>query len=70
MAKMNREQYPVVLKVEHVAEILDCSKRVAYEIMDRKDFPLVRPSKRLKRVNREAFFKWFDENSNLSKMQA
>lgn len=54
------EDYPLVLTAEHVAEILGISKRHAYEIMERRDFPLIRVG-RLKRVTRDAFFAWLDE---------
>jgi excisionase family DNA binding protein len=56
---MTREEYPLILKAEHVAEILGISKRKAYEVMDYTDFPLVRLG-RSKRVGRDAFFKWIE----------
>lgn len=63
--KTNITDYPILMRVEHVAEILNVSKRVAYEIMDEKGFPLIR-IRRSKRVNREDFFEWLrvlrDEN--------
>ncbi|MET3291827.1 UNVERIFIED_CONTAM: putative DNA-binding transcriptional regulator AlpA [Brevibacillus sp. OAP136] len=54
------EQYPLVLNANHLAEIIGVSKRVAYEIMDKTGFPLIRIG-RCKRVSREAFFKWLNE---------
>jgi excisionase family DNA binding protein len=54
------EDYPLILTAEHIAEIMGISKRVAYELMEYKGFPLIRVG-RLKRVNREAFFKWLEE---------
>ncbi len=48
---MTREDYPLILKAEHVAEILGISKRKAYEVMDYTNFPLVRIG-RSKRVGR------------------
>lgn len=56
------QDYPIMLKAEHVAEILGITQRHAYEIMERKDFPLIRIG-RLKRVNRDAFFKWLEQQS-------
>ncbi len=56
------QDYPLVLQVDHIAEILGVSKRVAYEVMERKGFPLVRVG-RLKRVNRDAFFKWLESQN-------
>ncbi|SMO54433.1 helix-turn-helix domain-containing protein [Melghirimyces algeriensis] len=62
---MTREDYPLILKAEHVAEILGISKRKAYEVMDYTDFPLVRVG-RSKRVGRDAFFKWIERQSEMS----
>ncbi|RKD71405.1 hypothetical protein ATL39_2802 [Sinobaca qinghaiensis] len=55
--------FPLLLKVEHVADIIGCSKRVAYELMELTDFPLLRMG-RLKRVQREAFFSWLESQAN------
>lgn len=55
--------YPLILTAEHIAEIMGVSKRIAYEIMEYKGFPLIRLG-RLKRVNREAFFKWVEKQAN------
>jgi hypothetical protein len=57
--KHNEPGYPIVLTAEHIRDVMKVSKRVAYEIMERKDFPLVRIG-RLKRVNRDAFFDWLN----------
>jgi excisionase family DNA binding protein len=57
---MQKEQYPIVMTAKHVSEILGCSLRIAYEVMEQKDFPLIRVG-RLKRVSRDAFFKWLEE---------
>lgn len=53
------QDYPLILTADHIAEILGVSKRIAYEVMEHKGFPLVRVG-RLKRVNRDAFFKWIE----------
>ncbi|WP_409297704.1 helix-turn-helix domain-containing protein [Peribacillus sp. SCS-26] len=55
--------YPVILTAEHVAEILNISKQVAYEVMERKGFPLIRVG-RFKRVQRESFFSWLLNKAN------
>jgi excisionase family DNA binding protein len=49
-----------MLTVVEVMQILGVSKRVAYEIMEAKDFPLIR-IRRSKRVNREDFFNWLEQ---------
>lgn len=69
MSYPRREDYPLVLKAEHISEILGFSKRVAYEIMEQKDFPLVRMG-RLKRVGREAFFEWFSGRSQIRRSKS
>jgi len=56
---VNRDDLPLVLKADHVAQILGISKRKAYEVMEERGFPLVRIG-RAKRVGREAFFEWLD----------
>jgi excisionase family DNA binding protein len=60
-----REDYPIVLTVNDIMEILGIGKRIAYELMDRTDFPTVRIGK-LKRVNRDAFFEWLDQQGKVS----
>jgi predicted DNA-binding transcriptional regulator AlpA len=69
MEKQNIKQksdYPLVLKAEHIQEILGVGRRVAYEVMDESDFPLVRISKKLKRVNRDDFFQWLESRTKKS----
>jgi excisionase family DNA binding protein len=61
-----KEDYPLVLTVNEIMEILGVGKRVAYELMDMKDFPCVKVGPRLKRVNREAFFAWLEQQSKVS----
>lgn len=60
-----KEDYPMILTVAEVMEILGIGKRVAYELMDRTDFPCVRIGK-LKRVNRDSFFKWIEQQGKVS----
>lgn len=60
---MNREQYPLVLTVKEVSEILGVGKIRAYEIMDTDGFPLVKLG-RSKRVPREKFFEWLDNQAS------
>ncbi|WP_246055177.1 helix-turn-helix domain-containing protein [Pseudalkalibacillus caeni] len=56
-------EYPPVLSAKEVAEIYQCSVWTAYDMMERKDFPLVRVG-RLKRVGRDAFIKWLEKQAN------
>jgi predicted DNA-binding transcriptional regulator AlpA len=57
---MERKDYPILLTAVEISQILGVSKRVAYEIMDTTDFPLIK-IRRSKRVNREDFFNWLDK---------
>lgn len=50
---------PELLTADHIAEYMKVSKRVAYEIMEQKDFPLIR-IRRSKRVNKEDFIRWLN----------
>lgn len=61
--KTSTNEYPLILTADHVAEIMGVSKRIAYEMMEYKGFPLIRLG-RLKRVNREAFFGWLEQRAN------
>lgn len=56
---MEKKDYPLVLTAVEISQILGISKRVAYEIMDETDFPLIRV-RRTKRVNRDDFFQWLE----------
>jgi predicted DNA-binding transcriptional regulator AlpA/DNA-directed RNA polymerase subunit RPC12/RpoP len=61
-----RSDYPELLDVSHVAAVLGISRRVAYEIMETKDFPLIRIRKS-KRVSRNEFFEWLNNKKRLDK---
>ncbi|MGH1048433.1 helix-turn-helix domain-containing protein [Bacillus mycoides] len=52
--------YPIMLNVTHVEEILGIAKRTAYDIMDQKGFPLVKIGRK-KVVPRDAFFNWLEK---------
>lgn len=55
-----REDYPLVLKAKHIAEIMGVSLPTAYEYMRHTDFPLLDLPGAVKRVGREQFFEWLD----------
>jgi excisionase family DNA binding protein len=63
----NKEDYPLVLTVNEIMEILSVGRRVAYELMDREGFPCVRVGPRLKRVHRDAFFEWLNNEQGKPK---
>ncbi|VXC06973.1 putative prophage LambdaBa04, DNA binding protein [Bacillus sp. 349Y] len=56
------EDYPLTMTAKHVAEILNVSPRVAYDLMEGKDFPLIRIG-RHKKVHRDKFFLWMDRKA-------
>lgn len=61
--KTSMNDYPLMLTAEHIAEIMGVSKRIAYELMEYKGFPLIRVG-RLKKTNRDAFFGWLEKQAN------
>lgn len=60
-----KHEYPLVLNVNHIMEILNVSSRVAYEIMKQKGFPVlnITGAKGMKRVPRDMFFEWLYESA-------
>jgi excisionase family DNA binding protein len=58
--KNEEENYPIILTVKEISNILKISKPTAYEIMNQSDFPLLRIG-RCKRVLRDEFFKWLKD---------
>jgi predicted DNA-binding transcriptional regulator AlpA len=54
---MEKDQYPLILKVGDIQEILGIGKAAAYSLMDQKGFPCTKIG-RLKRVPRDQFFEW------------
>lgn len=64
---MEKHQYPIILTANHVSEILGVSKRIVYEIMGAKDFPLLDLGRKgSKRVERDIFFNWLEQKSKIS----
>lgn len=55
------EQYPLMLNVEQVGEILQMGKWTAYSLVHRADFPAVRIGKHKIRINRDELKKWLNE---------
>ncbi|MGH1297216.1 helix-turn-helix domain-containing protein [Bacillus pretiosus] len=59
------KDYPIMLNVTHLEEILGVAKRTAYGIMDQKGFPLVKLGRK-KVVPRDAFFNWLEKGEGVS----
>jgi excisionase family DNA binding protein len=59
----NIQDYPILMKAEHVSELLGVHLRHAYEVMEESDFPLIRIGRK-KRVQREDFFNWLGQHKN------
>lgn len=58
--------YPIVLTAHHISEILGVSKQVVYDLMQSPSFPLIKIN-RFKRVKRDAFFEWLDDQEAKTK---
>lgn len=56
--KKEIEDYPLILKPKHIAEILGVSLPTTYSIMAQAGFPLLPIGGRCKRTMRDDFFKW------------
>lgn len=61
--QMTIEELPLIMQADHIAALLDISRQGAYELMKQKGFPVIKVG-RLKRVNRDAFFKWMENQNN------
>lgn len=59
-----KEDYPIVLSPKHVAEIMGIKSTLLYEIMQRKDFPLIDIGSTAKKIHRDKFFEWLDNRTN------
>lgn len=57
-----KEDYPLILKASHLAEILDITAPTAYKLMKQETFPTIVIG-RCKRVLRDEFFKWLEGQS-------
>ena len=53
------EELPLLLTVEELARTLRISRTMAYELVNRRDFPAVRIG-RVIRVPRDALLRWLD----------
>lgn len=52
-----REDFPMILKAEDIAEVLKVSRPTAYALMKKKGFPLLQLGRSM-RVLRDEFFEW------------
>jgi excisionase family DNA binding protein len=51
------EEYPFILTATDISELMQVGKSKAYDMMEHKDFPLIRDG-RSKRVRKQAFLDW------------
>lgn len=61
---VKKDDFPITLTAQHVAEILGISLIKAYDLMESESFPLIRVG-RHKKVNREAFFNWLTKEQRV-----
>ncbi|SFX82411.1 hypothetical protein SAMN04487866_1326 [Thermoactinomyces sp. DSM 45891] len=59
------EEYDLILRPKDIASIMKFSIQKAYEMMEEAGFPLIRKG-RLKRVQRDSFFQWLDQQEEVS----
>ena len=52
--------YPIMISVAQVAEILQMGKWTAYNLVHREDFPAIRIGKHKIRINKEDLKKWIE----------
>lgn len=57
------DDLPLVLNAEQVAAVLGISRAGAYELMHRKDFPVLAIGKRMV-TPKDSFIKWIRERIN------
>ena len=57
----NWNDYPIMLSVPQVAEVLQLGKWSAYNLAHREDFPAIRIGKHKIRVNKEALKVWIEK---------
>jgi|LSQX01.3.fsa_nt_gb excisionase family DNA binding protein len=55
---------PLTLKVEQVAKILGISRKLAYSLAKRRDFPVVRIGQKRLVVPRDRFLRWLNEKAD------
>jgi excisionase family DNA binding protein len=61
---MSNQASTQLLRGAEVAEMIGCSRAMAYRLMQRGTIPVVRiPGGKTVRVPREAFLKWIEENT-------
>jgi excisionase family DNA binding protein len=58
--RKNIDDYPVILTANDISELMQIGKSKAYDMMERKDFPLIRDG-RSKRVRKQAFLDWIEQ---------
>jgi excisionase family DNA binding protein len=59
---MKKEDFPITMTAKDVSAVLGISLRVAYDVMEGEEFPLVKIG-RHKKVHRDKFFEWLDRKA-------
>lgn len=62
---MNKDNYPLILQMKTICQILGLSKSKVYEIAREPDFPVITIGNR-KIVYRDDFFIWLDSKKRAS----
>lgn len=58
----DKNDYPLVLRTQHIQEILSCGKEKVWELARSEGFPRMAQSRAI-RVPREAFFHWLNTSA-------
>ena len=64
LAAKSYEDLPLTLRVEQMAKVLGVSRKVAYNLVKRKDFPAVRVGKKRIIIPRDRLIEWLNENAD------
>lgn len=65
----NWHEFPIMLSVAQVAEILQMGKWTAYNLVHREDFPAIRIGQHKIRVNKEALKNWIENQKGTIKYE-
>jgi len=58
------DELPLTLRVEDVAAVLGVSRKVAYNLTKRRDFPAVRVGEKRLCIPRDRFLRWLNEKAD------
>lgn len=63
------DDYPIMLNVDQLGEILQMGKWTTYSLVHRDDFPAVRIGKHKIRINRDELKKWINNQKGTNEYE-